>query len=72
MFKFYINMGNKVIKIHSIWRFTQSLWLAKYIELNTQKRTVAKSAFKNDLYNLKNNTYLTSMRQWKMLETGLI
>ena len=38
----------KVTEIHSIGRFTQSLWLEKYIEHNTQKPTVAKSAFKKD------------------------
>ena len=27
MFKFYIIMGMKVTKIHSLWRFKQSLWL---------------------------------------------
>ena len=43
-------MGMKLTKIHSFWRFTQSLWVEKYIEHNTQKRTVAMSAFKKHLY----------------------
>ena len=29
MFKFYIEMGMKVTKIHTIYRFKQSLWLEK-------------------------------------------
>ena len=57
MFKFYINMGMKVTKIDTIYRFKQSPWLAKYIDHNTQKRTVAKSAFKKDLYKLMNNSF---------------
>ena len=43
--KFYINMGMKVIKIQTIYRFKQSPWLAKYIDHNTQKRTKAKTNF---------------------------
>ena len=42
MFKFYLNQGMKVTKIHTIYRFKQSPWLGKYIDHNTQKRTVAK------------------------------
>ena len=55
VFKFYINMGMKVTKIHTIYRFKQSAWLAKYIDHNTQKRTQAKTNFEKDLYKLMNN-----------------
>ena len=54
VFKFYINMGMKVTKIHTVYRFKQSLWLEKYINHNTQKRTKAKTNFKKDLYKLIN------------------
>ena len=50
MFKFYTKMGMKVTHIHTIYRFKQSPWLAKYIDHNTQKRTVAKTNFEKDLY----------------------
>ena len=50
MFKFYLNQGMKVTKIHTIYRFKQSPWLGKYIDHNTQKRTVAKTNFEKDLY----------------------
>ena len=56
-FKFYINMGMKVTKIHTIYRFKQSAWLAKYIDHNTQKRTQAKTNFEKDLYKLMNNAF---------------
>ena len=49
MFKFYINMGMKVTKVHSFWRFTLSFWLEKCIEQNTQK-----SASKKDFYKVMN------------------
>ena len=63
-FKFYINMGMKVIKIHTIYRFKQSPWLAKYIDHYTQKGTKAKTNFEKDLYKLMNNAFFGKI--WKM------
>ena len=57
MFKFYTNLGMKVTKIHMIYRFKQSLWLEKYLNHNTQKRTKAKTNFEKDLYKLMNNAF---------------
>ena len=57
MFKFYTNLGMKVTKIHTIYRFKQSLWLEKYINHNTQKRAKAKTNFEKDLYKLMNNAF---------------
>ena len=57
MFKFYTKMGMKVTKIHTIYRFKQSLWLAKFINHNTQKRTKAKTNFGKNLYKLMNNAF---------------
>ena len=37
LFKFYTKMGMKVTHLHTIYRFKQSPWLAKYIDHNTQK-----------------------------------
>ena len=50
-------MGMKVTHIHTIYRFKQSPWLAKYIDHNTQKRTKAKTNFEKYLYKLLNNAF---------------
>ena len=58
MFKFYLNQGMKVTKIHTIYRFKQSPWLGKYIDHNTQKRTVAKTNFGKTMENVRDRTNL--------------
>ena len=64
MFKFHINMGKKVTKMHTIYRFKQSKSLARYIDHNTQKHTKAETNFEKDLYKLMNNVSL--VRLWKI------
>ena len=59
MFKFYTRMGMKKTHIHTIYRFKQSPWLAKYIDHNTQKRTKAKTNFEKDLYKLMNDAFFS-------------
>ena len=57
MFKFDTKMGMKVTKKFTIYRFKQSLWLEKYTNHTTQKRTKAKTNFEKDLYKLMNNAF---------------
>ena len=47
-------MGMKVTKIHTIYRFKQTLWLEKYTNHNAQKRTKAKTNIEKDLYKVMN------------------
>ena len=52
-------MGMIVTKIHTIFRFKQSRWLAPYIDFNTKKRMIASKEKKpaENLYKLANNSY---------------
>jgi len=47
--------GLRVTKLHRILKFSQSLWLRDYIELNIHFRTLAKNDFVKELYKLMNN-----------------
>ena len=42
----------KVTKIHNLYRFKQTKWLAEYINNNTQNRSKANTTFEKDLYKL--------------------
>ena len=52
----YLSLGLKLKKIHRALEFSQSSWLAEYIDFNTQKRAKAKNAFEQDFFKLANNS----------------
>ena len=55
--KFYIRLGIRILNVHTIYKFKQSPWLAKYIKYNTEQRKKAKTEVENHLYKLMNNSF---------------
>ena len=55
--KYYISLGIKVTKIHSIISFNHKAWLKPYIDFNTEMRKHAKNDFEKDFWKLMNNSF---------------
>ena len=54
--KLYLELGMKLKKVNKVLRFSQSKWLASYINFNTRLREKATDKFTQDQLKLQNNS----------------
>ena len=55
--KFYIRHSIRILNVHTVYKYKQSPWLAKYIKYNTEQRKEAKTEFEKHSYELMNNSF---------------
>ena len=55
--KIYTKHGIRIVKIHTVYKFKQSPWLANYIKYDTEQRSKAKTENEKHLYKLMNNSF---------------
>ena len=54
--KFYLRNGIGIVKVHTVYKFKQSPWLAKDIKYNTEQRSKAKTEFEKHFNKVMNNS----------------
>jgi hypothetical protein len=70
LLQFYLKMGMKISRIHSVIKYRQAPIFMNYIDQNSERRKQARTEFEKDLFKLLNNALL--VRRWRMYVEGKI
>ena len=72
--KLYVQLGLVITKVHRVLAFKQSPWLKRYIDFNTNQRSLSDSGFLKDFFKLMNDSVFgkTQENLWNRVNVDII
>ena len=72
LLKFWADMGVQILDVHSVWSFSQTCWMSKYILAMAAKRTASKDPTERDCIKKAMNSLYGKMLQDKASQRNMI